>query len=107
MNLFDDIKSIQILDAVTDSRRVPYGVKPICNGKNTVKFKVHHLVAEKLMNKISNLNLHTVKHDKFTTVYGVVDSENLRILNSHYEKAQTFAKAEKMLDKVELTLNEL
>lgn len=104
MTLFDDIKAIQLLDAVTDSRRVPYGVRPICNGMNTIKFKVRHNVAQRLIAimREHNVELNSVAHRKMTTIYGVVKNEYLRLLNSEYTRCQDVTKAAELLDKHEI-----
>lgn len=96
MNLFDDIKAIQTLDAITDSRRVPYGIKPICNGKNTIKFKVKHDIASKLMNKIGDLDLNVVSHAQYVTVYGVIASEKINILKGYYQTCKANTQVEKI-----------
>lgn len=98
MNLFHEIKALQILDAKTDSNRVRYGLNPICNGKNTVKFKVEHEVADKMNHSIVKLGLNTVKHNKFTTVYGVIDNESVFGLNCSYEDAKTYVKAKRIIN---------
>lgn len=107
MNLFYDIKALQILDAKTDSNRVRYGLNPICNGKNTVKFKVEHAVAEKMGNTIEKLGLNTVVHNKFTTVYGVIDNEKLFGLNSCYNEARAYVNAKRIIQDYDLAIDSL